>query len=237
MQAQKLEDILASNPYPGRGLCMGTLKNGEPIMVYFIMGRSENSRNRVFIKTENGVATKAADESKLSDPSLIIYNPVIKYNNFTIVTNGNQTTTIEEHLKSGGTFESALRTREFEPDAPNFTPRISGILQECEGKYSYKLSILKSEGEGKVCQRFFYEYAQPIEGIGHFIHTYAQSENGLPSFEGEPVTILMPDDNNVENYANALWQSLNEDNKISLFVRSIAQNGEEKTYMFNKYYV
>ena len=179
-----IKEYLNGNTYPGRGVMLGLHADGKTaVAAYFIMGRSVNSRNRVFVMDGEDMRTKAFDESKLVDPSLVIYYPVRTLENCTIVTNGDQTDTVRDHLAQGGTFESALRTREFEPDPPIFTPRISGIMDFADG-YSYKLSILKSEGEGKACRRFFYEYPAPIAGAGHIIHTYKHDGNPVPSFAG-----------------------------------------------------
>ena len=190
------------------------------MIAYFIMGRSENSRNRVFKRNNGGIRTEAYDPAKLKDPSLIIYSPVRIYEDTTIVTNGDQTDTIYEFLKAGKTFEEALRTRSFEPDAPNFTPRISGIVTVTGNSFSYKLSILKSDrGNEDQCLRFFYEYENPIKGEGHIIHTYEGDGDPLPSFTGEPRCVCIGND--IESFTRNIWLSLNEDNKVSLFVRYI----------------
>ena len=222
-----LKTLLSENTYPGRGIVIGKSADGKNAMIaYFIMGRSVNSRNRVFEGFEGGMRTKAFDESKLSDPSLIIYNPYLQFGNSDIITNGDQTNTIFDHLNAGGTFESALRTREFEPDAPNFTPRISGICYYEDG-FSYKLSILKSaNGRPEACNRYFYEYV-PEDGVGHFIHTYKCDGDPIPSFYGEPEEVTLP--NTAEELAELVWNNLNEDNKVSLFVRSVPLNGGEPT--------
>lgn len=233
MQNKDITKILRENPYPGRGIAMGITPDGAAVMVYFIMGRSENSRNRVFTQTGNGIKTQAANPAKLTDASLIIYAPVRKIGACTVVTNGDQTDTIIDFLQEGKTFEDALRTRTFEPDAPNFTPRISGIMHVGSEGFNYKLAILKSEGEGRSVQRIFFDYEQPLPGSGHFIHTYAAPANPLPPFMGEPVEIQIPND--TAEFANNIWESLNDDNKISLFVRSISKSGEEETFVFNKY--
>lgn len=235
MQILSLEKELKENAYPGRGIVIGKSKNGKyAVTAYFIMGRSENSRNRVFVQDGEGIRTQAFDPSKLSDPSLIIYAPVRVLGNKTIVTNGDQTDTIYELMDKQQTFEQALRTREFEPDAPNYTPRISGILHLENGSFNYAMSILKSNnGNGAACNRFTYAYNQPIDGEGRFIHTYMCDGNPLPSFEGEPKVVEIPDD--MDAFADMLWTSLNEDNKVSLFVRYIdIATGEYRSTIINK---
>lgn len=221
MTTTNVYDYLAKRDYPGRGILLGKSENAKyAVCAYFIMGRSENSRNRVFEATADGIRTRAFDPSKVSDPHLIIYSPVRVLGNKTIVTNGDQTDTIFEMMDHQQTFEQALRTREFEDDAPNYTPRISGILHIENGGYNYALSILKSaEGDPSSCQRFTYTYTVPQSGCGHLIHTYSANGNPLPSFEGEPVKIGVPDD--IEAFTEGLWNSLNSENKISLFVRYI----------------
>lgn len=234
MQLYDIKKLLSENTYPGRGIIIGKSKDGKyAVTAYFIMGRSVNSRNRVFVAEGEDVRTKAYDPSKLKDPSLIIYYPVRKHENKLIVTNGDQTDTVYEALKEGGCFTRALRTREFEPDAPNFTPRISGMLTFGDGDFSYKMSILKSADEkGSACNRYFYEY-EPICGIGHFIHTYMHDGDPIPTFEGEPERIEI--DGDINAFADMLWQNLNEDNKVSLFVRYIdLATGETKTVIENK---
>ena len=236
MKAVELTNLLKENTYPGRGIALGVTPNGkQAVMVYFIMGRSANSRNRVFDPIEGGIRTMAADPAKLEDPSLIIYNPVRTLGNDHIVTNGDQTDTIYEHIQQGKTFEDALRTRTFEPDGPNWTPRISGLLHWEKGSASYKLSILKSaDGNGDSARRYFFEYPQPVAGEGHFIHTYQKDENPLPSFEGEPRKISIPE--NIEDFANAIWANLNTDNKVSLFIRTIdLATGETEDTIYNGY--
>ena len=229
-------DYLQSNPYPGRGIMLGrSADNKSAVIAYFIMGRSENSRNRVFEETEDGIRTKAFDESKMTDPSLIIYHPVRRMESgLTIVTNGDQTDTIRDSLLAGHCYRHALNTRTFEPDGPNYTPRISGVVKP-EG--SYNLSILKSlEGDPACACRYFYEYDAPRAGVGHFIHTYERDGDPLPSFEGEPrmVSLTAPD---AETLANDLWLALNEDNKVSLFVRYIdLETGEDETSIINKHW-
>ncbi len=221
---------LCENSYPGRGIIIGKSCDEKVVIAYFIMGRSENSRNRIFEVDGEGIKTKAFDESKMVDPSLIIYAPVRVINGKTIVTNGDQTDTVYDFIKDGKTFADALRTREFEPDAPNFTPRISGIVDG----FDYKLSILKSaEGDGATCRRYFYEYTNPKAGEGHFIHTYKCDGNPIPSFEGEPTKIALEGD--IDEFTNSLWTSLNEDNKVSLFVRYIdVKSGKYETRIINK---
>ena len=226
-----LKTLLSDNSYPGRGIVVGQSADGKSAMIaYFIMGRSVNSRNRVFEAFSGGMRTKAFDESKLSDPSLIIYNPYLAVENHTdIITNGDQTNTVYDHLVAGGSFESALRTRCFEPDEPNYTPRISGVLDYdfAQQNFNYKLSILKSAGGNpSVCQRFFYEYA-PMAGIGHFIHTYKCDGNPIPSFYGEPEEVMLP--NTAQELADMVWENLNESNKVSLFVRCVPLDGSAPT--------
>ena len=236
MKAVELTNLLKENTYPGRGIALGITPNGkQAVMVYFIMGRSANSRNRVFDPIEGGIRTMAADPAKLEDPSLIIYNPVRTLGNDHIVTNGDQTDTIYEHIQQGKTFEDALRTRTFEPDGPNWTPRISGLLHWEKDSASYKLSILKSaDGNGDSARRYFFEYPQPVAGEGHFIHTYQKDESPLPSFEGEPRKISIPE--NIEDFANAIWANLNADNKVSLFIRTIdLATGETEDTIYNGY--
>ncbi len=229
-------DYLQSNPYPGRGIMLGrSADNKSAVIAYFIMGRSENSRNRVFEETEDGIRTKAFDESKMTDPSLIIYHPVRRMESgLTIVTNGDQTDTIRDSLLAGHCYRHALNTRTFEPDGPNYTPRISGVVKP-EG--SYNLSILKSlDGDPSCACRYFYEYDAPRPGTGHFIHTYERDGDPLPSFEGEPrmVSLTAPD---AETLANDLWLALNEDNRVSLFVRYIdLETGEDETSIINKHW-
>ncbi|MGN0664037.1 MAG: IMP cyclohydrolase [Negativibacillus sp.] len=231
MNRKSISEELRNNTYPGRGIIIGKSEDGENmVIVYFIMGRSVNSRNRVFVPQDGGIRTEAFDPAKLSDPSLVIYAPVRVIDGKTIVTNGDQTDTIYSFIKEGKTFEEALRTRTFEPDAPNFTPRVSGIV---EGE-TYKLSILKSNnGNPDSVQRFFYEYKQPVAGEGHFIHTYLHDGNPIPSFEGDPTPLELKGD--VDAITKEVWESLNEDNKVSLFVRSInLKSGEEQTRIINK---
>lgn len=236
MEMRDLSRELKENAYPGRGIVIGKSANGKyAVAAYFIMGRSENSRNRIFAEEGNGIRTQAFDESKLTDPSLIIYAPVRVLGNKTIVTNGDQTDTIYEGMDKQLTFEQCLRCREFEPDGPNFTPRISGIIHMEDGVFNYAMSILKSNnGNPKACNRFTFAYENPVEGEGHFIHTYMHDGNPLPSFEGEPKLVSIPDD--MDSFAKTIWESLNEENKVSLFVRYInAETGEYKTKIINKH--
>lgn len=226
---------LENNSYPGRGIIIGKSQDGKSaVTAYFIMGRSVNSRNRVFTETDDGIKTEAFDPSLLSDPHLIIYSPVRVLGNETIVTNGDQTDTIYELMDKQQTFEQALRTREFEDDAPNYTPRISGIMHVEENTYNYAMSILKSaDGNPDSCERFTYTYTNPINGEGRFIHTYMGDGNPLPSFEGEPKKISIP--NNIKEFSDSLWNSLNEDNKVSLFVRYInLETKKAETIIKNK---
>ena len=231
-----LATLLKENTYPGRGIVLGKSADGKSAMIaYFIMGRSENSRNRIFERFEGGMRTKAFDESKLSDPHLIIYNPYLstKGGNIDIITNGDQTNTIFDCINASEHhfgFEEACGTREYEDDAPNFTPRISGILYYCfpRNTFTYKMSILKSaDGRPEVCRRFFYNYGEGENGVGHFIHTYKCDGNPIPSFAGEPEEVTLP--NTAEELANICWDNLNEDNKVSLFVRQIPLDGSEPT--------
>ncbi len=236
MKMISLEQELKNNSYPGRGIVIGKSKDGKnAVTAYFIMGRSVNSRNRVFTETEDGIKTEAADPSKLTDPHLIIYSPVRVLGNKTIVTNGDQTDTIYELMDKQQTFEQSLRTREYEDDAPNYTPRISGIMHIDSGNYNYAMSILKSaNGNPDCCERFTYSYTNPLDGMGHFIHTYMTDGNPLPSFEGEPKLVEIPD--NMDEFTDMLWNSLNEDNKVSLFVRYIdIATGKATSKIVNKY--
>ena len=230
-----LENELKANPYPGRGIVIGRSKDGKhAVTAYFIMGRSENSRNRIFVEEGEGIRTQAFDPSKLTDPSLIIYAPVRVLGNQTIVTNGDQTDTIYELMSKGQTFERALATRTFEPDAPNYTPRISGLIHIEDGKYDYAMSILKSDNKDpKCCNRYTFTYDHAKAGEGRFIHTYKCNENPLPSFEGEPKRVAIPDD--IDGFTNLLWSSLNEENKVALFVRYIEiETGKYETRIVNK---
>ncbi len=232
MKIVNIAEELSSNSYPGRGIVLGKAPDGKKaVIAYFIMGRSENSRNRIFEENDRGgIRTKAFDESKMVDPSLIIYNPVLKLDGKTIVTNGDQTDTIYDFMKEGKCYRHALLTREFEPDEPNYTPRISGVVKP-DG--DYVLSILKSNMGKPQCLRFFFEY--PAEaGLGHFIHTYKCDGNPIPSFEGEPTPVAV-ETNDIEEWTKVIWNHLNEDNKVSLFTRFIhLETGEEETRIINK---
>lgn len=235
MQKRSLAEELSSNAYPGRGIVIGKSEDGtQAVTAYFIMGRSSNSRNRVFVEDGEGIRTQAFDPSKLEDPSLIIYAPVRVLGNKTIVTNGDQTDTIYELMDKQQTFEQSLRTREFEPDAPNYTPRISGIMHIEEGRYNYAMSILKSsDGDPSSCSRFTFAYENPLAGEGHFIHTYQGDGNPLPSFEGEPVRVGI--EGGIDSFTQLLWENLNEENKVSLFVRYIdLATGKYETRIVNK---
>ena len=235
MELMSLERELAANTYPGRGIVIGRSKDGRhAVTAYFIMGRSVNSRNRVFVEDGEGIRTQAFDPSKLTDPSLVIYAPVRVLGSNTIVTNGDQTDTIYELMGEGRTFEQALRTRKFEPDAPNYTPRISGILHVENGSFDYAMSILKSNnGNPEACNRYTFAYENPIGGEGHFIHTYMEDGDPLPSYEGEPAWVEI--DGDIDSFANRIWENLNEDNKVSLFVRYIEiETGKYETRIINK---
>lgn len=227
-----LKTLLSENTYPGRGIVLGKSADGKNALIaYFIMGRSENSRNRIFERFDGGMRTKAFDESKLSDPHLIIYNPYLtaKGGNIDIITNGDQTNTIFDCINEGNHFEDAINTREFEDDAPNFTPRISGICYYSfpRNVFTYKLAIAKSaNGRPTACNHYFFNY-MPEDGIGHFIHTYKCDGNPIPSFYGEPEEVTMP--NTAEELADLVWNNLNEDNKVSLFVRCVPLNGDKPT--------
>lgn len=234
MKTNNLDDLLKNNAYPGRGIVVGRSEDGtKAVIAYFIMGRSENSRNRVFITDSDGIRTQAFDPLKLSDPSLIIYAPVRVLGTDTIVTNGDQTDTIYDGLKNGKTMEYTLRARKFEPDGPNYTPRISALLH-FDGSFSYEMSVLKSNnGDGSSCNRSHFFYDNPKNGEGRFIHTYMQDGNPLPSFEGEPEVVNISGD--IDTFGNMVWNALNPDNKVSLFVRfvDIASNTFE-TRIYNK---
>mgnify|MGYP002075189507 CR=1 FL=1 len=230
-----LNEYLRINPYPGRGILLGrSADNRKAVIAYFIMGRSENSRNRVFEETADGIRTRAFDESKMTDPSLIIYHPVrLLENGLLVVTNGDQTDTIRDNVAQGHCYRHALNTREFEPDGPNYTPRISGVVKPDGG---YNLSILKSlDGDPSCCCRYFFEYDRPKAGTGHFIHTYQENRDPLPSFEGEPrrAAVTAPD---AKTLANELWANLNEENKVSLFVRYVdLATKQQETVILNKH--
>lgn len=235
MKKIDLQKELAGNTYPGRGIVIGKSADGKKaVAAYFIMGRSENSRNRIFVEDGQGIRTQALDPSKLIDPSLIIYAPVRVLGNKTIVTNGDQTDTIYEGMDRQLTFEQSLRPREFEPDAPNYTPRISGILHTENGGFNYAMSILKSNnGDPSSCNRFTFAYENPGAGEGHLIHTYMGDGDPLPSFEGEPKPVEIPDD--IDVFTEMLWDSLNQDNKVSLFVRYITiADGTYESRIVNK---
>lgn len=235
MEMLSLTKELKENAYPGRGIVLGKSEDGKKAAAaYFIMGRSENSRNRVFVEDGEGIRTQAFDPSKLVDPSLIIYAPVRVLGNKTIVTNGDQTDTIYEGMDKQLTFEQSLRSREFEPDGPNYTPRISGIMHVENGKYNYAMSILKSNnGNPQACNRYTFAYENPVAGEGHFIHTYMHDGNPLPSFEGEPKLVSIQND--IDEFKDSLWESLNEENKVSLFVRFIdIETGKYETRIVNK---
>ena len=227
-----LAALLSGNTYPGRGIVLGKTADGkQSVAAYFIMGRSENSRNRVFLSEPDGIRTEAHDPAKLADPSLIIYHPVRELGRALIVTNGDQTDTIRDFMEKGQTFEEALRTREFEPDGPNWTPRISGLVSP-DG--SYKMSILKSaDAEGSACARYTYEYPG-VNGVGHFLHTYVQDGTPIPTFQGEPERVAIQGD--IDQFAEMLWSNLNEANKISLYVRfTDLASGQYQETIINKH--
>lgn len=235
MEMLSLAKELSSNAYPGRGIVIGKTKDGKKaVTAYFIMGRSSNSRNRVFVTEGEGIRTEAFDPSKLEDPSLIIYAPVRVLGNKTIVTNGDQTDTIYEGMDKQLTFEQSLRSREFEPDGPNYTPRISGVMHIENGTYNYAMSILKSNnGNPEACNRYTFAYENPVAGEGHFIHTYMHDGNPLPSFEGEPKLVEI--DGDIDQFTDMVWNNLNQDNKVSLFVRFIdIETGKYETKIVNK---
>lgn len=235
MKAITIEQALKGNSYPGRGILLGKSKDGtKAVIAYFIMGRSENSRNRVFVEDGQGIRTQAFDPAKLSDPTLIIYSPVRVLGETTIVTNGDQTDTVYDFMKDGKTFADALRTRTFEPDEPNFTPRISGIVKVQDGTCGYKLSILKSaDGCPDCVQRVFYEYDAPLNGLGYLIHTYKCDGSPIPSYEGEPTAVVVGGD--IDAFTAQVWNSLDESNKVSLFTRFIdLKTGETETRIVNK---
>ena len=235
MKIASLQQELQQNSYPGRGIVLGRSEDGAyAVSAYFIMGRSENSRNRVFVEDGAGIRTQAFDPSKMVDSSLIIYAPVRVLGDYTIVTNGDQTDTVYDLMQAGKTFEESLRTREFEPDAPNYTPRISGLIDQINNFFSYALSILKSaDGDPSSCQRYTFSYSNPIAGVGHFIHTYEGDGNPLPSFSGEPQKIAVSGD--IDAFIEMLWNSLNAENKVSLFVRYIdLKTKKTETRIVNK---
>lgn len=232
MEIKDLSALLAGNEYPGRGIVLGKTPDAKhAVIAYFIMGRSENSRNRIFEENDRGgIRTKAFDESRMTDPSLIIYNPVLKLDGKTIVTNGDQTDTIYDCMKEGHCYRHALLTREFEPDEPNYTPRISGVVKP---NGDYVLSILKSNMGEPECLRFFFEYPARA-GLGHFIHTYKCNGSPIPSFEGEPVPVAVETDD-IDEFTSRIWENLNADNKVSLFTRFIElESGAEQTRIVNK---
>ncbi len=233
MKTRNLVDELSATSYPGRGIVLGKSGDGKSlVMAYFIMGRSVNSRNRVFVEEGAGIKTKAFDESKMVDPSLIIYAPVRVLGDATVVTNGDQTDTIVEYMEQGKSFEDALRTRTFEPDGPNFTPRISGLAEPKHDRY--RLSIVKSaDGNPASVRRYFYEYESLLAGQGHFIHTYQEDGSPLPSFDGEPAQVRLEGD--IDAFTAAVWDSLDKENKVSLFTRYIdLQTGKIETRIVNK---
>ena len=235
MKKISLAEDLRSTSYPGRGIVIGRSEDGTmAVIAYFIMGRSTNSRNRIFVEEGEGIRTQAFDLAKLEDPSLVIYAPVRVLGNRTIVTNGDQTDTIYERVGQGETFEQALRVREFEPDGPNYTPRISGMLTFENGSYEYVMSILKSkDGDPSGCNRYTFAYENPQAGEGRFIHTYMGDGNPLPSFDGEPTRVDITGD--IDAFTEMVWASLNEDNKVSLFVRYIdIATGKYETRIVNK---
>ena len=235
MKQQSLKEELAENEYPGRGIIIGKSQDGKhAVAAYFIMGRSENSRNRVFVTDGEGIRTQAFDPSKMKDPSLIIYAPVRVLGNNTIVTNGDQTDTVYEGLEKGLTFEQSLRSRTFEPDGPNFTPRISAVLHIENGVYDFSLSILKSDdGNETSANRYTFSYENPRAGLGRFIHTYMKDGNPLPSYEGEPTLVDLT--GSIDELTDRIWNNLNADNKVSLFVRYIdIKSGKYETRIVNK---
>ena len=234
-EVRNMREVLSGNPYPGRGIVIGRSADGKKaVYAYFIMGRSENSRNRVFREEGETLTIYPYDESRVEDPSLIIYSPVKRVGEDIIVTNGDQTDTIEEYLRMGKCFRCALKTRTFEPDAPNYTPRISGILHLKQGGFTYEMSILKSaDGKGEKCNRYTFDY-EPVDGLGHFIHTYMKDGNPLPTFEGEPERVAIPDD--AKAFAEEIWDSLDADNKISLVVCTVElATGAMERIVINKY--
>ena len=237
MKTTALTEELGRTSYPGRGIVIGRSTDGKTaVTAYFIVGRSENSRNRVFVTEGEGIRTEAFDPSKMSDPSLIIYAPVRVRGTDTIVTNGDQTDTVFDGMEKGQTFEESLRCREFEPDAPNYTPRISGVLHVENGTYSYEMSILKSdEGEASGCNRYHFSYDNPRAGEGRFLHTYMGDGNPLPSFEGEPTRVTIDTNGGIDAFTKAVWEALDPDNKVSLFVRfQTIADGTCETRIVNK---
>lgn len=235
MNIQTLHQAASATSYPGRGIIAGLHRDGaKAVIAYFIMGRSVNSRNRVFVTDGDGLRTQAHDPALLKDPSLVIYAPVRVLGDTTICTNGDQTDTIYKFMAEGKAPNDALHTREFEPDGPNWTPRISAVVKVADGKMQYQLSILKSaDAEGSSCERFFYDYAQPVAGVGHFIHTYKRDGDPIPPFEGEPEKVAL--DGTIDEIAEAVWAGLNGENKVSLFVRTVGlSDGAVETRIVNK---
>ena len=233
-QKHTMSALVKDNSYVGRGIVIGKTEDGtKAAIAYFIMGRSENSRNRVFLEKGEEVIIEPFDASKVEDPSLIIYSPIKKWENQLIVTNGDQTDTIYDFIKEGKSFADALQTREFEPDAPNFTPRISGMLTFADGDFSYQISILKSaDAQGSACSRYTFAYPA-LAGLGHFIHTYAGDGNPLPTFQGEPERTSIPND--IDTFTKEIWENLNEENKISIYVRFVdLKTGAVENRMINK---
>ena len=227
-------ELLRTNPYPGRGIIIGRSGDGErSIVVYFIMGRSENSRNRVFERTADGIRTAAFDHRKLIDPSLVIYRPLRRFGKYIIVSNGDQTDTIYDFISRGRDYRDALKTREFEPDSPNYTPRISGLVG---GDGSYSLSILKSiNGDPARCTRYFFEYSSAAPGFGHFISTYATDGSPLPSFEGEPIPVNMDSEEGLEKFTEKIWDALDHNNRVSVYAcETSISTGESSDYIINK---
>ena len=236
MQKHRLEDLLKSNAYPGRGIMIGRTEDGRHAAIaYFIMGRSENSRNRIFVEDGDGIRTQAFDASKMEDPSLIIYAPVRVLGKKTTITNGDQTDTIYDGLDRQLTFEQTLRSRRYEPDEPNYTPRISGVVHLIGESFHYALSILKSaDGDPKADHRYTFAYSPALPGEGHFISTYLHDGNPLPSFEGEPIRVSVENDQDV--FTEQIWNALNADNKVSLFTRFIdLSSGEARTRIVNRH--
>ncbi len=234
-KVNKIDTLLSENTYPGRGIIIGCTPDAKyAVTGYFIMGRSENSRNRIFTEKDGEVTIYPFDASKVEDPSLIIYSPIRSIDGKLIVTNGDQTDTVYDYIKAGKTFEEALETRCFEPDSPNFTPRISGMLTFADKAFTYKMSILKSgDKEGSICNRYTFNYA-PKAGLGHFIHTYNHDGNPIPTFTGEPERVEIS--GSIDEFTNTIWENLNSDNKISLYVRYInLETGEYESRMINKH--
>lgn len=232
-QPKQMEAILRSNPYPGRGILMGLAPDGmTAVLAYFIMGRSENSRNRVFVKAGDGFSIKAFDESLVSDASLIFYRPLIEADEWLVLTNGDQTETIARGFRAGQSFSEALNTRRHEPDAPHFTPRVSGWMDRADGRC--ELSILRAaDAAGEACDRLFFSYA-PLPGMGRLIHTYRGDGNPLPPFEGEPVLVSIPE--GTRAFAESLWAGLNHDNRVALYVRGLnLKTGQSDVFIHNRH--